>query len=663
MAIVIQFVIDEHGTIQDVQRINKELRATEGAGRQGSQGLKSVNESLITMKGLLPQITAGFVVWKGLKLGRWALETAGNFERMRITLDTLTKGEGAKWFEQINTWAIKMPVTTAQGVQAFVRLRAMGLQPTIKDMTTLIDTTSALGGQADTLDGIVLAIGQIATKNKLMAQEIRQLAERGIPAYEILMEKLGITGEELEQMGAKSVSAHAAIRALMEGMEERFGGQSEKIRGTYTGVITEIKSNWIELTRLMMDRSPFEFVKNRLTEIRDMMGENVIAARKQEEYRLISEYKPFSEQETISMKYMTAKEIEDWKTERAEQAREIQRGLMSGKPFGLQTELQMNFPEQYSKENAEKAREDSQARLDLMRKNLATTFGRTFVEFGQGYSMTRGDIGMFGGYREDYKNPLGGAWPNLDAVQKYNEQILDLRRRADDQAVELSEDKYAAEISLMKKRFDEEYGMLSANSELRKAASVVLENDISIIHQEASEERRRKEEQTMREMENAVVQFGQTWGSVMQQVVRDGGNAFDIVKSFATNALISVGTAGIGNMLFNFVPGGFMAGAGTMLKHMFGFDEGGYTGSGSPGQIAGVVHRREYVMPSDVTDAYGSSFFDRLVSSLRNGTGDNRRITNNFAFSPAERREMMNLDDEQLAVRMQRVIDNRKVVF
>ncbi|QLA11520.1 tape measure protein [Desulfolutivibrio sulfodismutans] len=48
-------------------------------------------------------------------------------------------------------------------------------------MTTLVDTTGALGGSVDIFNRITLALGQAATKGRLMGEEVRQFAEAGIP--------------------------------------------------------------------------------------------------------------------------------------------------------------------------------------------------------------------------------------------------------------------------------------------------------------------------------------------------------------------------------------------------------------------------------------------------------------------------------------------------
>ncbi|MBW1982621.1 MAG: tape measure protein, partial [Deltaproteobacteria bacterium] len=146
---------------------------------------------------------AGFAT---LKAGATELiRISSSFEKMEKQLDTLTKGKGPETLERLNAWAKQMPIDTERAVQAFVRMKAMGLDPNIDAMTTMVDTTSALGGSSDVFDRITLALGQIATKGKLSAEELNQLAEAGVPARQILAEGLGVATSQLEELARKGI--------------------------------------------------------------------------------------------------------------------------------------------------------------------------------------------------------------------------------------------------------------------------------------------------------------------------------------------------------------------------------------------------------------------------------------------------------------------------
>jgi tape measure domain-containing protein len=166
-----------------------------------------------------------------------------------------------------------MPVNTERAIRTFTMLRAMGLRPTIADMTTLVDTTSALGGGADTLEGIGRALGQIATKGKVSAEELMQLAERGVPAYEILQEKLGLSAQQVANIGNEAIDGRRAVLALIEGMAERFGGQSRRMMDTWNGLMEALRSYWKEFLRAVMESGPFQIMREQLKNLVDYIDQ------------------------------------------------------------------------------------------------------------------------------------------------------------------------------------------------------------------------------------------------------------------------------------------------------------------------------------------------------------------------------------------------------
>ena len=140
-------------------------------------------------------------------------------------------------------------------------------------MTTLVDTTSALGGGEDTLMGISRALGQIATKGRVSTEELLQLAERGIPVFEILKEKLGLTNEELGNIGSLGIEATTAIDAIMVGLQERFGGQSQKMQGMWAGMWESVKSYWKEFQRMVMDSGVMDYLESKLGSVIAMVDQ------------------------------------------------------------------------------------------------------------------------------------------------------------------------------------------------------------------------------------------------------------------------------------------------------------------------------------------------------------------------------------------------------
>ncbi len=201
------------------------------------------------------------------------IEISSANERYKTTLQTLLGSQAAanQKFAELNEFARKTPFQIDGLMQSFIMMKSYGLEPTIDTMRVLGGSTAALGGGAAKMEGIARALGQIATKGKLSAQEMMQLAEQGVPAYDILKQKLGITAKELENLGASGISANQAIQAILEGLNERFGGQMQKMQSTWQGVTEEIKSLWRDFVSMISEAGIFDKLKTHVMDIRDWL--------------------------------------------------------------------------------------------------------------------------------------------------------------------------------------------------------------------------------------------------------------------------------------------------------------------------------------------------------------------------------------------------------
>jgi tape measure domain-containing protein len=234
--------------------------------REVTGGLASIGRSAFMLNQsleLVQRLTGGLVGKIG-ELGKNMVETAAEFDMLKLSLETLTKGHGQEWFDKLNEWAIKMPMNTQGAIKAFQQMKAMGMDPTIDTMTTLSDTVSALGGNKDTLEGIARALGQMSTKGKVQLQEMYQLAERGVPVFELLAKYTNLTKEQIADIGKYGGEAKTVIEAIMYGLNQMYGGQSAKIQYKYTGLKEGFIGYWSEFQRQIMDSGPMKLLEEKM---------------------------------------------------------------------------------------------------------------------------------------------------------------------------------------------------------------------------------------------------------------------------------------------------------------------------------------------------------------------------------------------------------------
>lgn len=170
-------------------------------------------------------------------------------------------------------FAAVTPFSFKQSEQAAKRLLAYGIeyQNIMYVMEGVLAAATVQGNEA-IVEPISRAIGQIYTKGRLMNEEMRQLAEAGIPVYEILQEKLGLTAEELRNLGRTAVPANEAINALIDGINERFGATLKQANSTTTGILSNIKDNATMLIAGIFEPLT-QHMKDGLADLGEFVGE------------------------------------------------------------------------------------------------------------------------------------------------------------------------------------------------------------------------------------------------------------------------------------------------------------------------------------------------------------------------------------------------------
>jgi tape measure domain-containing protein len=190
-------------------------------------------------------------------LGRFAkdiLQTNIEMENLRARLDatfgSMAKGQQA--FEDILKIAKETPQSVEEISKSFVMLKNFGIEPTIKVMQDLTNMTSKVGGNADTLSGIVRGLGQAYAKGKLQAEEANQMIERGVPVYALLSKELHKTTAEIMDMMASGEITRPVIEKLISAMGSSSVGASTKMMETLGGKISMLGDSWHQFENALL---------------------------------------------------------------------------------------------------------------------------------------------------------------------------------------------------------------------------------------------------------------------------------------------------------------------------------------------------------------------------------------------------------------------------
>lgn len=235
------------------------------------------SDNLGISKGALGVI-AGVGVALGA-LGVASVKAAGQMEQTRIAFTTLLKdGEKAKSFlSELEKFAASTPFELPGVLDASKRLLAFGFsaEQVIPILTAVGDSAAALGIGEEGIQRLTLAIGQMQAKGKVSAEEIKQLAEAGVPAWEMLANKIGTDiPTAMDKASKGQISAAEGIQAIISGMNSRFGGMMEQQSQTINGIMSNIQDSVTQSMVVIGDEIIEAFdIKPKLKGAQDALGE------------------------------------------------------------------------------------------------------------------------------------------------------------------------------------------------------------------------------------------------------------------------------------------------------------------------------------------------------------------------------------------------------
>ncbi len=239
-------------TITDVLRTVIECRGAETVASQFGTIADAANEAEERVSGFVKKAAtvanvSGGIALAGAGAAAGLLKSAGAAEQAQVAFTTLLKSPQAakKHLQDLATFAAQTPFEFAGLRETSTQLLAYGFsaESIIPMLTDLGDASAALGGDPEKLKRMVTAIGQISNKGKVSQEELNQLTEAGIPVFQILQKELGLSAEQMGNIGAQGISSDKAIQALLKGMRGLYGGGMAAQAKTLGGVISTIKDN------------------------------------------------------------------------------------------------------------------------------------------------------------------------------------------------------------------------------------------------------------------------------------------------------------------------------------------------------------------------------------------------------------------------------------
>lgn len=181
--------------------------------------------------------------------------------------------DSAGFLEALQDFAVASPMDMKGAETSARMLMTMGFQAesTISVLRILTDAATVAGGElGDTVNRISLALGQMLQSGTVKMQEIRQLVNANIPIFEILQEELGLTAEQVANIGKEGVDSGKAVTAILIGLQRRFGGASKEMQLTVTGALSAARDSFYILFNEVMG-TPYENFRQKVVDLSNVM--------------------------------------------------------------------------------------------------------------------------------------------------------------------------------------------------------------------------------------------------------------------------------------------------------------------------------------------------------------------------------------------------------
>ncbi len=272
--------IEVHITAENAKFVEKmqEVIGVIGAAKQSSSSAETSIQGFGSKLANLTVISAG--VFGALHMVKSVLDSTvgaaikynANMEDNQAAFEVFLGNSqlATQYLNDLKKIAAETPFDLPGVADAGKKLLAFGFdaKTALSLLRTVGDAAAGLGKGQEGIERIVLALGQIKAKGRVMGDELLQLTEVGIPAQQILAEKLHLTADQVKNIGDAGIDADTAIQALTEGMNEQFGGMAKKLSNNIHALMSTIKDNVNNIGGFAMEPL-FKALEQGLTKVRD----------------------------------------------------------------------------------------------------------------------------------------------------------------------------------------------------------------------------------------------------------------------------------------------------------------------------------------------------------------------------------------------------------
>lgn len=203
------------------------------------------------------------------------VSTTSKFQDLRIALNSVTGSAqaGSEAMGFIKEFAATSIFEVDTLTKSFIQLKAAGIDPTRKLLTTFQDVASVTTDRVGALQAMTDLFSR-TTGGGLGLIELERLATRGIDVFGILEEQMGLTRLQVADFGKTAEGAAKIKDALLKGLDQRFGGAAAASMKSLSGTFSNLQDNIMNVMDTIGAQGFLQVLTDVTAELSNFLGNN-----------------------------------------------------------------------------------------------------------------------------------------------------------------------------------------------------------------------------------------------------------------------------------------------------------------------------------------------------------------------------------------------------
>jgi tape measure domain-containing protein len=223
---------------KDLRNLQDKLQRADNTGAEFSKTIKKIGGML----------SGGAIAYGLLNIGKSALSAAANMEQQKVAFTSMlgSAEKAQKLLDQMQDFAASTPFQFNEIVDAGKKLVAFGedAENVTKTLGRIGDVAAGLGVPLGELTEIY---GKARVQQTLYAEDLNQLAGRGIPIFEELAKVMNVNASEVKKLGSEGKISFEMLEQVFKNMTSeggKFAGlmdaQSKTLAGKWSNFNDQI---------------------------------------------------------------------------------------------------------------------------------------------------------------------------------------------------------------------------------------------------------------------------------------------------------------------------------------------------------------------------------------------------------------------------------------